>query len=171
MSELAKRGNDALSANPNRFLYPASEYPNNSHTVSVLICSIIASDINITTHGSDWYWAVTAVMAASTFAFIGLSFRVPRTNRIFHYITGKSFNALFPLRLLTVRSHSCHHSRRLHCILHNGIKLRLRCHSSRVRALQPKGRRCLPRDLLRSIHRLVCHYTCKWHCPLRRCTS
>ena len=66
MSDLSKRTNDALHANPNDFHYPA------------------ASDINITTHGSDWYWAV---MAASTLAFMGLSFTVPRQNRIFHYIT------------------------------------------------------------------------------------
>jgi bacteriorhodopsin len=41
----------------------------------------------ITTHGSDVYWAVTAVMAASTIVFLGLSFTVPRRNRLFHYIT------------------------------------------------------------------------------------
>ncbi|KAL8941900.1 MAG: hypothetical protein Q9216_001973 [Gyalolechia sp. 2 TL-2023] len=45
------------------------------------------SAIGITTHGSNWYWAVTAVMTVSTFAFIGLSFTKPRTHRIFHYIT------------------------------------------------------------------------------------
>ncbi|KAL8813766.1 MAG: hypothetical protein Q9223_001033 [Gallowayella weberi] len=45
------------------------------------------SAIGITTHGSDWYWAVTAVMVVSTFAIIGLSFTRPRTHRIFHYIT------------------------------------------------------------------------------------
>ncbi|KAF7719098.1 Uncharacterized protein PECH_000284 [Penicillium ucsense] len=44
--------------------------------------------INITTHGSDWYWAVCAVMFLSTFAFFGLMLRVPRTKRLFHYITG-----------------------------------------------------------------------------------
>ncbi|KAE9370615.1 family A G protein-coupled receptor-like protein, partial [Stipitochalara longipes BDJ] len=55
--------------NPNVFHYPTT------------------SDINLTTHGSDWYWAVTAVMALSTIIFMGLSFRVPRKNRIFHYIT------------------------------------------------------------------------------------
>lgn len=71
MSALQKRGNDALNANSNHFNYPAS------------------SDINITTHGSDWYWAVTAVMAVSSIAFIGMSFTVPRKNRIFHYITGE----------------------------------------------------------------------------------
>lgn len=45
------------------------------------------SDINITTHGSDWYWAVTAVMAVTTFIFAGLSLTKPREKRIFHYIT------------------------------------------------------------------------------------
>lgn len=62
-------GNQALQANPDNGLYTGT------------------SDINITTHGSDWYFAVTAVMFASTIAFIGLSFTVPRRNRIFHYIT------------------------------------------------------------------------------------
>lgn len=69
MSEITKRANNALNTNPNVFNYPLS------------------SDINITTHGSDWYWAVTAVMAVSTFVFIGMSFTVPRRNRTFHYIT------------------------------------------------------------------------------------
>ena len=41
----------------------------------------------ITTHGSDWYWTVMAVMMVSTIAFIGMSFTVPRRNRVFHYIT------------------------------------------------------------------------------------
>lgn len=45
------------------------------------------ADIAITTHGSDWYWAVCAVMTVATLAFIGLSFTKPRTHRIFHYIT------------------------------------------------------------------------------------
>jgi bacteriorhodopsin len=58
-------------ANPNVFTYPTT------------------TQINITTHGSDWYWAVTGVMAFSTFVFAGMSFRVPRSARIFHYITGR----------------------------------------------------------------------------------
>lgn len=58
------RSNDALDVNPT-----------------------VGADIGITTHGSDWYWAVTAVMALSTFIFLGMSFRVPRRNRVFHYIT------------------------------------------------------------------------------------
>lgn len=64
-----KRANDALNANPNMFSYPTT------------------SDINITTHGSDWYWAVTGVMAFATIGFIAWSAFVPRDRRIFHYIT------------------------------------------------------------------------------------
>jgi len=70
MDNLVKRaGNGALNANPNGLVYTK------------------VSDINITTHGSDWYWAVTAVMIVSSLAFVGLSFTVPRQKRIFHYIT------------------------------------------------------------------------------------
>ncbi|KAI9819262.1 MAG: ion channel activity [Pycnora praestabilis] len=45
------------------------------------------SAINITTHGSDWYWAVCAVMTTATLVFVGLSATKPRSHRIFHYIT------------------------------------------------------------------------------------
>ncbi|MCJ1376107.1 ion channel activity [Loxospora ochrophaea] len=45
------------------------------------------ADIAITTHGSDWYFAVTAVMFVATLAFMGLSFTKPRSHRLFHYIT------------------------------------------------------------------------------------
>jgi bacteriorhodopsin len=58
------RANDALNVNPT-----------------------IGADIAITTHGSDWYWTVTAVMALSTFILLGTSFTVPRHNCVFHYIT------------------------------------------------------------------------------------
>lgn len=66
---LAKRSNQAIAVNPDDGLYTG------------------VADIHITTHGSDVYWAVCALMAASTIAFIGLSFTVPRRNRVFHYIT------------------------------------------------------------------------------------
>jgi bacteriorhodopsin len=66
---IEKRVNDALRVNGNMFNYYKT------------------SDINITTHGSDWYWAVTGVMATATIAFIGASFMVPREKRILHYIT------------------------------------------------------------------------------------
>jgi len=45
------------------------------------------ADIAITTHGSDWYFTVAAVMAFSTLVFWGLAFRKPRTQRLFYYIT------------------------------------------------------------------------------------
>jgi len=45
------------------------------------------ADLAITDHGSNWYWAVTAIMAVSTLIFAGLSFTRPRTSRLFHYIT------------------------------------------------------------------------------------
>lgn len=64
-----KRANNALNANPDVFHYPTS------------------ADISITTHGSDVYWAITAVMFFATICFLGLSFRVPRSKRVFHYIT------------------------------------------------------------------------------------
>ncbi|EGP82651.1 unnamed protein product [Zymoseptoria tritici ST99CH_1A5] len=44
-------------------------------------------DIGITVRGSDWYWAVCAIMTVATFAFVGLSITKPRQDRIFHYIT------------------------------------------------------------------------------------
>lgn len=43
--------------------------------------------IAITTHGSDWYWAVCACMTTATFVFLGLSLTKPREERLFHYIT------------------------------------------------------------------------------------
>ncbi|KAF7958573.1 hypothetical protein EAE96_002113 [Botrytis aclada] len=66
---IEKRANGALHANPDVFHYPAN------------------SDINITTRGSDVYWAITAAMAFATIIFMALSFRVPRSKRVFHYIT------------------------------------------------------------------------------------
>ncbi|KAM0553228.1 hypothetical protein ACHAPJ_007516 [Fusarium lateritium] len=45
------------------------------------------SDINITVRGSDWYWAVCAIMTVSTIVFIGVGMMKPRTHRIFNYIT------------------------------------------------------------------------------------
>ncbi|KAK5114200.1 hypothetical protein LTR85_010265 [Meristemomyces frigidus] len=67
MSSFEKR-NDALRVNGNTV---------NGKTAAIAI----------TTHGSDWYWAVTAVMVCATFAFMGLALTKPRQHRIFHYIT------------------------------------------------------------------------------------
>lgn len=43
-------------------------------------------DIHITTRGSNWYWAVCALMTVATLAFFGMSFGKPRPWRLFHYI-------------------------------------------------------------------------------------
>lgn len=45
------------------------------------------SDLAITSHGSDWYFAVCALMGVSTLVFMGLALRKPYSERIFHYIT------------------------------------------------------------------------------------
>lgn len=63
---------------------------NNALNVNPSVASVfggVTADISITTHGSDWLWAVTAVMTVSTLIIVGLSFGVPRHARIFHYIT------------------------------------------------------------------------------------
>ena len=62
---LQERANDAIKLNP-----PAGH-----------------PDIAITTHGSDWLWAVTAVDFVAILAFLVLLYLKPRTDRIFHYIT------------------------------------------------------------------------------------
>lgn len=68
LNHFERRRNDALRTNPN-------------------LVNGKSADIAITTHGSDWYWAVTAVMALTTFIFTGLALTKPRQHRIFHYIT------------------------------------------------------------------------------------
>ncbi|KAK6062783.1 FDD123-like protein 2 [Seiridium cupressi] len=45
------------------------------------------ANLAITTHGSDWYFAVCAVMGVSTLVFMGLALRRPQSHRLFHYIT------------------------------------------------------------------------------------
>lgn len=45
------------------------------------------ADIAITTHGSDFYFAICAAMCVSGFAFIGLAYRKERRDRLFHYMT------------------------------------------------------------------------------------
>ncbi|KAL9126473.1 MAG: hypothetical protein Q9217_004472 [Psora testacea] len=43
-------------------------------------------DIHITSHGSNWYWAVMSIMGATVLAIISHSFLKPRTARALHYI-------------------------------------------------------------------------------------
>lgn len=45
------------------------------------------ADLQITVHASDWYFAVCAVMGASTLVFMGMAMTKPQTHRLFHYIT------------------------------------------------------------------------------------
>ncbi|KAG9187826.1 hypothetical protein G6011_05697 [Alternaria panax] len=45
------------------------------------------ADIAITTHGSDFYFAICAAMGFSGFVFLGLAYRKQRRDRLFHYIT------------------------------------------------------------------------------------
>lgn len=44
-------------------------------------------NIQINEAGSDWYWAVFSVMAASVIVFSVMAFMTPRKERIFHYFT------------------------------------------------------------------------------------
>ncbi|KAK4609120.1 hypothetical protein CLAFUR4_14417 [Fulvia fulva] len=60
---------------------------NNALNVNDAIINGGSADIALTTRGSDWYWAVCAVMTAAAFAFMGLAYTKPRRDRIFHYIT------------------------------------------------------------------------------------
>lgn len=43
-------------------------------------------DIHITTHGSDWYWAVMSTMGTTMLVVLGTGAIKPASNRIFHYI-------------------------------------------------------------------------------------
>ncbi|KAI1856396.1 hypothetical protein JX265_011643 [Neoarthrinium moseri] len=45
------------------------------------------ANLQITNHGSDWYYTVCAIMGISAIAFMALAFRRPQSHRIFHYIT------------------------------------------------------------------------------------
>ena len=43
----------------------------------------VTTNDHITRRGSDWYFAVCAVMAVSTLVFMGLAFKKTRSQRIF----------------------------------------------------------------------------------------
>lgn len=45
------------------------------------------ADLQITVHGSDWYFAVCAIMGASTLVFAGLAAARPPAHRLFHHLT------------------------------------------------------------------------------------
>jgi len=68
LNVLSKRGNDALRVNDNSV---------NGAT----------AQIHQTVQGSDFYYAICAVMDATAIAIIAASAAKPRTDRIFFYIT------------------------------------------------------------------------------------
>ncbi|KAI1502449.1 FDD123 protein [Biscogniauxia marginata] len=45
------------------------------------------ANLEITTHGSDWYYTVCAIMGVSTIIIMVLAFKIPQHHRMFHYIT------------------------------------------------------------------------------------
>jgi len=69
MSGIAKRASNALQTNPNVFHYPDT------------------SQINITTHGSNIYCAISALMAVSTVGFLVWGSRLDRSQCTFHFLT------------------------------------------------------------------------------------
>ncbi|KAK9373360.1 uncharacterized protein V1513DRAFT_426666 [Lipomyces chichibuensis] len=60
---LIARGNNALNTNPPQ-----------------------GTTISLTTHGSDWYWAVFCIMCVFALGFIISAFMRPRLERLFHYL-------------------------------------------------------------------------------------
>ncbi|KAI8957419.1 bacteriorhodopsin [Daldinia sp. FL1419] len=48
------------------------------------------ANLEITTHGSNWYYAVCALMGFCTLLFMGLSFLKPQGDRLFHYIAAST---------------------------------------------------------------------------------
>ncbi|KAK6436098.1 hypothetical protein LTR95_007712 [Oleoguttula sp. CCFEE 5521] len=60
---------------------------NNALNVNTDAVNNANAEIKITVRGSDWYWAVTAIMMVATIAFAGMAYTKPRQHRLFHYIT------------------------------------------------------------------------------------
>jgi len=60
---------------------------NNVLNVNTNTVNGATADIAITSHGSDFYFAICAAMGVAGIAFAGLAMRKPRRDRIFHYIT------------------------------------------------------------------------------------
>jgi len=45
------------------------------------------ADEHITTHGSDFYWAICAAMGFSALIVAGMMFKRPHGERVFHYLS------------------------------------------------------------------------------------
>jgi len=56
---------------------------------AIYVNSVVGThaDLEITTRGSSWLFAVCAIMGASTIVFMGMAFTKPQSERLFHYIT------------------------------------------------------------------------------------
>ena len=46
----------------------------------------VTTNNHITSAGSDWYFAVSAIMTVSAFGFMGLAYLKPRSQRLFYYL-------------------------------------------------------------------------------------
>jgi bacteriorhodopsin len=96
------------------------------------------ADVHITTHGSDFYWAICAAMGFATLSFLALSLRVPRPNHIFYYIAA-GITMVAAITYFSMGSSL------------GWEPIAVEWHRSNPRV------RKLPRDFLRTIYRLV-HY-------------
>lgn len=63
------------------------ERRNNALLVNPSSLNGVTADISSTTHGSDVYFAVCAVMGTTAIAILALAAKKPRQDRIFFYIT------------------------------------------------------------------------------------
>lgn len=59
---------------------------NEALTVNPFIVNGRTVDIHITTHGSDWYWAVMSVMGTTMLVVLATGLLRRPSDRIFHYI-------------------------------------------------------------------------------------
>jgi bacteriorhodopsin len=60
---------------------------NNAPTINPNIVNGMPVQITITARGSDFYYAICAVMGATTLAILSVSYKKPKSHRIFFYMT------------------------------------------------------------------------------------
>jgi bacteriorhodopsin len=58
---------------------------------AVVINNSTGTDFHLTSHGSDWLWAVFSIFALSALLSIGFSYAKPRAERLFYNITSVIF--------------------------------------------------------------------------------
>ena len=73
-------------ANPSRYYAMDSLFVKRNNAVAVN-GGIDPNVGAINESGSDWYWAVFAVMATAVLVFSAMTYMTPRRERVFHYIT------------------------------------------------------------------------------------